>query len=118
MFHTILKAKIHNATVTDKSLNYEGSCTIDSDLLDEANMKPSEQIHVVNVNNGARFITYILPGERGSGIISLNGACARLGEIDDQVIIMSYGMVDDQELESYKPRVLLMKEGNKIKSAL
>lgn len=114
MIHTVLKSKIHGVRVTGKSLHYEGSCTIDIDLLEKANMKVHEQIHVVNVNNGNRFITYILAGERGSGIINLNGACARLGEIEDKVIIMTYAGIDDEELKTFAPTVLLMGEQNNI----
>ena len=103
MLHTVFKSKIHKATITEADLNYEGSCTIDMDLLDIAGMSVHEQVHIVNNNNGERFVTYIIPGERGSGIICLNGACARLAQVGDQVIIMSYGLVDDAELKDHQP---------------
>jgi aspartate 1-decarboxylase len=114
MFHTVLKSKLHHATVTEAKLHYQGSCTIDMDLLDRAKMSVNEQIHVLNVNNGERFVTYILPGERGSGIICLNGACARLAQVGDKVIIVSYGMIDDEELKNYVPNVLILDEKNKV----
>ena len=116
MLHTVLKSKLHMAKVTEANLNYEGSCTIDMDLVDSSNMNINEQIHVLNVNNGERFVTYIIPGERGSGTICLNGACARLAQVGDRVIIVSYGIVNDTEIKGYKPKVLIMDGDNKIKS--
>ena len=116
MIHTIFKAKIHRATVTEADLNYEGSCTIDMDLLDAANISFHEQVHIVNINNGDRIITYTIPGERGSGTICLNGACARNAQVGDKIIIMSYGMVDDAELKSHKPTVIVLNDDNSIKS--
>lgn len=115
MISTVLKSKLHLATVTEANLHYEGSCTIDMDLVDQANMSVHEQVHVLNVNNGERFVTYIIPGERGSGTICLNGACARLAQVGDKVIIVTYGMVEEKELDSYDPTVVLMGENNKPK---
>jgi aspartate 1-decarboxylase len=118
MLHTVLKSKLHLAKVTEADLNYEGSCTIDMDLVDKANMKIHEQVHILDVNNGSRFVTYIIPGERGSGTICLNGACARLAQVGDRVIIVTYGAVDDEELENLKPTVIVLNEDNTIKLEL
>jgi aspartate 1-decarboxylase len=115
MLHTILKSKIHHAIVTQSQLNYVGSCTIDMDLVDACNMSVNEQVHVLNVNNGERFVTYIIPGERGSGIICLNGACARLAQVGDKVIIITYGLVNDEELKTYQPAVIIVDEKNQIR---
>jgi len=114
MQHTVLKTKLHRATVTEADLEYEGSCTIDMDLLDLANITVHEQVHIVNINNGERFVTYVIPGERGTGTICLNGACARLAQVGDKVIIMAYGIVDDEELKSFEPNVVLLGENNKV----
>ena len=116
MQHTILKSKLHRATVTEANLEYEGSCTIDMDLLDKANISIHEQVHIVNINNGERFITYVIPGERGTGTVCLNGACARLAQVGDKVIIMAYGMVDDEELKNYEPTVVLLEDDNNVVS--
>lgn len=116
MLHNVFKSKIHRATVTEADLNYEGSCTIDMDLLDAAGISIHEQVHIVNINNGDRIVTYTIPGERGSGTICLNGACARNAQVGDKVIIMSYGIVDDNELKSHKPTVVVLDDDNAIKS--
>ncbi len=116
MFITICKGKIHRATITEADLNYEGSITIDMDLVDAAGMIPYEKVQVVNVNNGERFETYIIEGKRGSGVICLNGACARLGMKGDKVIIITYAMVDEKELKlPFQPKVVLVDEKNSIK---
>lgn len=116
MWVETLKSKIHKATVTDANLNYEGSITIDEDLIDAANMFVNEKVAVVNNNNGARFETYIIRGERGSGIICLNGAAARLVQKDDVIIIMSYAMLPLEEAKVFQPTVIqLMPGGNRIK---
>jgi aspartate 1-decarboxylase len=116
MFITICKGKIHRATITEADLNYEGSITIDMDLVDAAGMIPYEKVQVVNVNNGERFETYIIEGKRGSGVICLNGACARLGMKGDKVIIITYAMVDEKELaRPFQPKVVLVDEKNSIK---
>ena len=100
MYRIMLKSKIHRATITQADLNYEGSLTIDQDLLDRADILMHEKVAVVNINNGARFETYVIPGERGSGIICLNGAAARLGEVGDKVIIISYANMTTEELKN------------------
>ncbi len=102
----ILKSKIHCATVTEANLHYMGSITIDQDLMDAANLLPGEQVHVVNNMNGARIETYVIAGERGTGCICLNGAAARLFQVGDEVIIMAYALMTDEEARTYKPAVI------------
>lgn len=114
MLRTLLTSKIHRAHVTDANLNYVGSITIDADLLDAAEILEYEQVQVVNVNNGARFETYTIAGPRGSGIICLNGACARLAHAGDVVIIMTYGQFTPEELPGFKPTVVLVDEQNRM----
>ncbi|ALO00264.1 aspartate 1-decarboxylase [Leptospira interrogans serovar Hardjo-prajitno] len=111
---TVMKGKIHRATVTDADLNYEGSLTVDMDLVDAAGMRVYEKVSVVNVNNGARFETYIIEGKRGSGEICLNGAAARLGMKGDKIIIITYAQVEEQELASdYTPKVVHVDKKNR-----
>lgn len=114
MYRTMLKSKIHRAVLTDANLNYMGSITIDRDLLEAADILPYEQVQVVNNNNGARFETYAIEGEPGSGQICLNGAAARLGQPGDVLIILSYIQVDDHEARGYKPKVVFVDEKNRI----
>lgn len=102
----ILKSKIHCATVTEANLHYMGSITIDQDLMDAANLLLGEQVHVVNNMNGARIETYVIAGERGTGCICLNGAAARLFQVGDEVIIMAYALMTDEEARTYKPAVI------------
>jgi aspartate 1-decarboxylase len=118
MFRTMLKSKIHRATVTEANLNYVGSITIDEDLLDLIDMLPNEKVQIVNNNNGARFETYIIPGPRGSGVICLNGAAARLVHVGDTVIIISYMMMTDEEARKHKPQIAIMGENNRVVSVL
>jgi aspartate 1-decarboxylase len=106
MQRVMLKSKIHRATVTDCDLHYVGSITIDPDLLEAADMLEYEQVHVVDVDNGARFETYTIPGVRGSGEIKINGAAARLVHRGDTIIVISYGQYDEAELARYEPRVV------------
>ncbi|MCB0722352.1 MAG: aspartate 1-decarboxylase [Ignavibacteriae bacterium] len=108
------KSKVHRATITQAELHYEGSLTLDSALMEEANLLPYEKIQVVNINNGNRFETYVIEGERNSGVICLNGAAARLGMVGDRVILIAYGVFSDEELESYKPKVVFVDEHNRI----
>jgi len=110
----VLKSKIHRAVVTQANLNYIGSCTIDQDLLDGAGMIANEKIQIVNVNNGERLETYVIVGERGSGIIAMNGAAARMVQAGDIVIIMSYGIMDFEAAKTHKPTVIFPKTGNKL----
>lgn len=114
MLLTVLKSKIHCARVTEANLNYMGSITIDEDLMDAAGMMEGEQVHIVNNNNGERFVTYIIKGERGSGKICLNGAAARLVQPDDVVIIMAYTQMTLEEARKFKPIVIFPKSGNRV----
>src|SRR5215210_3426522 len=106
MQRTMLKSKIHRATITDSDLHYVGSLTIDADLLEAADILAHEQVHVVDVDNGARFETYTIAGERGSGVVKVNGAAARLVHRGDTVIVISYAAYDRAGLEAYEPRVV------------
>ena len=113
MLRVMCKGKIHRATVTDANLNYVGSLTVDSDLLDLADILPYEQVQIVNVNNGARLETYTIPGPRGSGTMCLNGAAARLGQKGDVIIVIAYGICSDAEARALRPRVVLVDENNR-----
>lgn len=114
MLLTMMKSKIHRATVTEANLNYVGSITIDGDLLEQAGILPGEMVHIVNNNNGARLQTYTIKGEKGSGVICLNGAAARLAQVGDVVIIIAYGMMDEKEAAALVPKVLILDQHNKI----
>ena len=114
MRRTMLKSKIHRATVTGSDLNYVGSITIDTDLLRAADIRVHEQVHVVDVDNGARFETYTIAGPAGSGVIEVNGAAARLVHRGDTVIVISYADYDEAELDSDEPRVVHVDRGNAI----
>ena len=111
---TMLKAKLHQARVTHSVLNYEGSCAIDGKLLDLAGMREFEQIQIYNITNGKRFTTYIIRGEDDSGIISVNGAAAHLASEGDRIIICAYGGYDDNELATFKPKMVYMNEDNTV----
>lgn len=106
MFIEVVKSKIHRITVTEANLNYIGSITIDEDLLDAANLIANEKVSIVNNNNGERFETYIIKGERGSGVVCLNGAAARKAQPGDIIIVMSYAMMDFEEAKTFKPSVI------------
>jgi aspartate 1-decarboxylase len=114
----MMNGKLHRATVTEANLNYVGSITIDEDLLDAVGMMANEKVQIVNNNNGARLETYIIPGERGSGVICLNGAAARLVQKGDIVIIISYVLVSQEEVSEHKPKVAIMDENNRIKELI
>ena len=118
MQRIVLRSKIHRATVTEADLNYEGSMTIDKNLMEAAGMLPFEQVKVYNINNGERFDTYAIEGERGSGVIGLNGAAARKGHVGDLVIIACYCLMEDSELAGYHPEILLLDEKNAVKQKL
>lgn len=118
MFRTMMNAKIHRATVTEANLEYVGSITIDEDLLDEVGMTANEKVQIVNNNNGARFETYIIPGERGSGVICLNGAAARLVQPGDTVIIISYIMVPEDKVKDHQPKIAIIDENNRIEQLI
>jgi aspartate 1-decarboxylase len=112
---TMLKSKIHMATLTGTELYYQGSIAVDQDLLDAAGILPGEQVHVLNVNNGSRLVTYTISGERGSGIMELNGPAAHLGEAGDQVVVISYAQMSEEEARAYQPTVVFVDEKNAIK---
>ncbi|MBE8713707.1 aspartate 1-decarboxylase [Sphingobacterium hungaricum] len=114
MMIQVMKSKIHRVRVTQAELNYVGSITIDEDLMDEANILANERVQIVNNNNGARLETYVIPGERGTGIICLNGAAARLVQVGDIVIIISYGYMDFEEAKAHKPSLVFPDENNKL----
>ncbi|NLX81663.1 MAG: aspartate 1-decarboxylase [Proteiniphilum sp.] len=115
---TMLKCKLHRATVTEANLNYTGSITIDKTLLEKANLLVWEQVHIVNVNNGARFETYVIEGEADSGVICLNGAAARLVQPGDEVIIMAYAQLSPDEVKNHEPLVYILNKDNKIEQQI
>lgn len=110
-----LKSKIHNITVTQADLYYEGSLTIDEELMEQAGLHENEKVAVVNINNGERLETYVIKGQRGSKIISLNGAAARKGLKGDKIIIISYCILDDEEIPNHKPKIFIANENNEIR---
>lgn len=114
----MMNAKIHRARVTEADLNYVGSITIDEAIIEAVGMLPNEKVQIVNNNNGARFETYIIPGERNSGVICVNGAAARLVQKGDVVIIISYGLVSEDEIDSHTPTIAIMNENNEIKEII
>lgn len=114
MIIEILKSKVHRAVITEANLSYVGSLTLDEDLMDAANLIENEKITVVNANNGERLETYLIKGERGSGVVCLNGPAARKGTVGDVVIIISYAQMDFEMAKSFKPSVVFPKEGNKL----
>ena len=115
---TMLYSKLHRATVTDANLNYVGSITIDQTLLDAANMRVGQKIDIVNVNNGERFSTYIIPGERGKRDICLNGAAARKVHKGDKIIIIAYASMDEKEADTYQPKIVILDDDNAIAQEL
>lgn len=114
MRRRLMKSKIHRATITSADLHYEGSLTLDTDLMAAADLVEYEEIQVVNVNNAARFTTYVIPGPAGSGVVQLNGAAARLGMAGDLVILIAYGDVEEQELPAFRPAVVFVDGRNRI----
>jgi len=115
MMRYMLKSKIHRATVTHSDLNYEGSLTVDREIMDAVDLRPFEKIKIYNINNGERFDTYVIEGEPGSGVFGLNGAAARKGLVGDLIIIASYCLVGEEELAAFSPQIALMGDGNTIK---
>ncbi|MDP5273838.1 aspartate 1-decarboxylase [Chengkuizengella axinellae] len=118
MFRTMMKSKLHRATVTEANLNYVGSITIAEDLLEAVDLLPNEKVQVVNNNNGARLETYVIKGERGSGVICLNGAAARLVQPGDTVIVIAYSMMTDEEARTFQPKVAIMGKDNIIEELM
>ncbi|HHK60384.1 MAG TPA: aspartate 1-decarboxylase [Desulfobacterales bacterium] len=114
MMRQMLKSKLHRATVTHAELHYEGSLTVDRDLMDAVDLVAGERVQVYNINNGERFDTYVIEGERGSGVIGLNGAAARKGVVGDRIIVVSYAIYGEEELASYRPLAVLLDERNRI----
>lgn len=114
MQRSMLKSKIHRVTATHAELHYEGSCAIDENLLDAANIREYEEVHIWNVNNGERFSTYAIKGERGSGVISLNGSAARRAQVGDLLIIATFVQIDESELDNHKPSMVYVDSSNKI----
>lgn len=114
MRRRLMKSKVHRATITSAELHYEGSLTLDTDLIAAANLVVYEEIQVVNVNNGARFTTYLIPGAAGSGVVQLNGAAARLGMVGDLVILIAYGDIDEADVASFRPAVIFVDGQNRI----
>lgn len=112
---TMLKSKIHRATVTQAELNYVGSITVDIDLLEQSGIYEYEKVHIVDINNGARFETYTIAGERGSGVMCLNGAAARMVQTGDKIILMAYADVTPEEAKELKPTVVFVDEENKVR---
>ncbi len=110
----VMKSKIHRARVTQAELNYVGSITIDEDLMDAADILANEKVQIVNNNNGARLETYVIPGERGTGTICLNGAAARMVQVGDIVIIISYALMDREEARAHKPRLVFPDDNNRL----
>ncbi|MFH0881067.1 MAG: aspartate 1-decarboxylase [Lentisphaerota bacterium] len=113
----ILKSKIHRATVTGTDIDYQGSITVDQNLLEKSDILPGEQVHVLNLNNGSRLVTYAITAPRGSGIVLLNGPAARMAIPGDKVIILTYCALDSDEARSFKPTIVLVDEKNKPKKA-
>ncbi len=115
MFRLMLRSKIHRATVTEANLEYEGSLTVDPVLLDAASILPYELVHVSNLNNGERFETYVIPGKRGSSEMVLNGPTARRGVKGDKIIVFCYEYFNEEELKTFKPKIILVDESNRMK---
>ena len=113
MFRTLLKSKIHRVAVTQCELHYEGSCAIDEDLLDAANLMANEQVHIWNINNGERFITYAIKGERGSGMISVNGSAARRASAGDLIIIAAFAQVHEDQVATHAPQLVFVDANNR-----
>jgi len=118
MLRQMLKAKIHRAVITEADLNYEGSLSIDEDLMKEVGISPYERVKVYNISNGERFDTYAILGKSGSGVIGLNGAAARKGMVGDLIIIVTFGFYSEVELETYVPKIALVDENNRVKEML
>jgi len=115
MNRIMLKSKIHRATVTQTDLDYEGSLTVDEELMEEADMLPFEQIQVYNITNGKRFETYLIKGERGSGVIGVNGAAAHRAAVGDKIIIVTFAFMEEEAIDYFIPKVVVLDENNRIK---
>jgi len=113
MLVDICKAKVENAVVTEANIHYHGSFTVDEAILEKAGIYPYEKVIVVNFNNGVRFETYVIPGQKGSGVVCLNGATARLGQIGDKVGFLVFASMEENEAKNFKPKIITLKDGNK-----
>jgi aspartate 1-decarboxylase len=117
-YNTMCRAKLHNATVTETKLQYEGSITVDQNLLDAAGMHLYEKVHVVNLNNGERFETYIIPGDRDTGEVCLNGPAARLAEVGDTVIVIAYSLVPESDAPTFRPTIVVLGPQNQLREVV
>jgi aspartate 1-decarboxylase len=118
MMRELLKAKIHGATITQANINYTGSLSIDEEILEKSGILPNERIYIYNINNGHRFDTYVIKGEKGSREIGLNGAAARLGAVGDRIIIVAYCILQEDEIKAHKARVLILGQNNNIEKVI
>jgi aspartate 1-decarboxylase len=110
----MMRAKIHGATVTEVNLQYVGSLTLDSEIMEKLDILPNEAVQILNLNNGSRFTTYVIPGEAGSGVVAINGAAARLAQPGDKVLVVSYALMEEKEARSFRPKVAIVDERNRI----
>ena len=117
MNRQILKSKVHQAVVTETNLEYEGSLTLDETLMEAADLVPFEQVHVLNIANGERFVTYLIKGEKDSGVVGVNGAAAHKASVGDKLIVVAYTFMDDDEISFFIPKVIIVDEKNRIKSS-
>jgi len=115
MNRILLKAKIHNLKVTECNKDYEGSLTLDEDLMNKAGMVPFEQIHIYNISNGKRFVTYLIKGAAGSGTVGVNGAAVHMASVGDRLIVAAYGTMDEEEIDFFMPKIIIVDENNRIK---
>lgn len=115
MRRIMLKAKIHNAVITEADQGYEGSLSLDADLMDKTDLIPYEQVHIYNISNGERFVTYLIKGERGSGTVGVNGAAVHKASVGDRVILAVFGLMEEEETDFFIPKILIMDEKNRIK---
>lgn len=116
MNRQILKSKVHQAVVTETNLEYEGSLTLDETLMKAADLVPFEQVHVLNISNGERFVTYLIKGKKDSGVVGVNGAAAHKASVGDRLIVVSYTIMDDDEISFFMPKIIIVDERNKIKT--
>ena len=114
MLRTMMRAKVHGAALTGANLNYVGSLTLDAAIMEELDMLPNEEVQVLNLNNGARLTTYLIPGEKGSGVVALNGAAARLGQPGDKMLLVTYATMTEEEARQFHPKVALVDDANHI----
>ncbi len=114
MLRTMMRAKVHRATVTGVNLNYVGSLTLDAGIMDQLDILENEMVQILNLNNGVRLTTYVIPGERGGGVVALNGAAARLAQLGDKVLVVTYALMEEEEARTFRPRVAIVDDSNRI----